>query len=76
MKKGLKAFLVLTACLCMILTMVPSTAYAEGSNTLTLPVRVCEYTECEGGMDYVYLDHPEYSATFTADDPTAILCKK
>lgn len=36
MKKGLKVFLVLTACLCMILTMVPSTAYAEGSNTCNI----------------------------------------
>lgn len=73
MKKRVKAGLAFVASLCMALFMMPLTALAQQGNSVTLPVRACEYKECEGAMDYVYVDHTELSATFTADDPAAVL---
>ncbi|MDD6656990.1 MAG: X2-like carbohydrate binding domain-containing protein [Lachnospiraceae bacterium] len=73
MKKRVKAYMVFVICLIEILTLMPSTVYAQQGNSVTLTVRACEYTECEGDMDYVYIDRPEWSATFTADDPGAVL---
>lgn len=73
MKKRVKAGLAFVASLCMALFMMPVTAFAQQGNSVTLPVRACEYKECEGAMDYVYVDHTELSATFTADDPAAVL---
>ncbi len=73
MKRTVKVCLAFAACLCMLLAMMPTIVHAEQGNTVALPVRVCEYTECEGGMDYVYLDQTVLSASFTADDPNAVL---
>lgn len=73
MKNRITACMAFAVCLIVTLTVMPSTVYAQQGNPVTLTVRACEYTECEGSMDYVYLDCPEWSATFTADDPGAVL---
>lgn len=73
MKKRIKACMVFAVCLIVTLSVMPVTALAQQGNPISLPVRVCEYTECEGGMDYANIDHTEMTAIFTADDPNAVL---